>query len=140
MFRKVKESFERLTGVYMLRRDRDFYKVMYEATERVLGAVRQERELFMRQRDLARDERDAAHAACERWRVDRDRSLADREAQIQAKLNALRWVDNLNAELETARRTAALHRSLIAILRDVNRDLDERLNALESKPEVEATT
>jgi uncharacterized protein (DUF3084 family) len=64
------------------------------------------------ERDQARDERDAGRVECER----------------------------LQAELETARKTAHLHRSLIAILREVNRDLDERLVALESKLEAEATT
>jgi len=40
---------------------------------------------------------------------------------------------DLEAQLVTARRTAALHRSLIAILRDVNRDLDERNASLEKR-------
>ena len=40
-------------------------------------------------------------------------------------------VDALTAELITARRTAALHRSLIAILRATNRDLDKRITGLE---------
>ena len=57
----------------------------------------------MLERDAARDERDAGRAQCER----------------------------LQAELDTAKKSACLHRALIAILRDVNRDLDERNTYLE---------
>jgi hypothetical protein len=119
MLGKVKAMWERFTGVDELRN--------------ALAHAEFERNAAFQSCRLAWDRVKSVNG-------ERDRALADCEAQVQAKLNALRWVDNLNSELETARRTAALHRSLIAILRDVNRDLDERLNALESKPEVEATT
>jgi hypothetical protein len=125
MLGKVKAMWERFTGVCVLRRDRDAFWVMWSACERTLDHVRDELGLARKQRDQAMVERDAGRAEC--------------EAQIQAKLHAIRLAENLNAELKTARRTAALHRSLIAILRDVNRDLDERLTAIESKPEAEPT-
>jgi hypothetical protein len=96
MLGKVKAAWDRFTGVARLRKE-------LVNTMRALETRARWHCEAWRERDQARDERDAGRAACER----------------------------LKAELETARRTAALHRSLIAILRDVNRDLDERIIDLE---------
>lgn len=119
MLSKVKAILERFTGVDALRRE------LKNAT-RALATTTAWHKQAWQERDAALDQLEAMKAEC--------------EAQGELKMRALQWAKNLNADLETARRTAALHRSLIAILRDVNRDLDERLNSLESKPEVESTT
>lgn len=104
---------------------------MIEALKRLLLGLskveRLENELKLTRAalELARKQRDQWQADCKSDWNDRMRVILDLEAQLQ-----------------TARRTAALHRSLISILREVNRDLDERLAALESgkaaPPEAEA--
>lgn len=65
--------------------------------------------------------------------AERDKALADREAARSdahafwtQRAAARDQVADLNAELETLRKTNAMFRSLIGILRDVNRELDER--------------
>jgi hypothetical protein len=60
---------------------------------------------------------------CDRLRKDCEDDWNDR----------MKIILDLEAQLLTARRTAALYRSLIAILRDVNRDLDERNVSLEKR-------
>lgn len=66
----------------------------------------------MAERDKAVEERDAARADAHAFWTQRD------AARDQ--------VNDLTAELETLRKTSAMFRSLIAILRDCNRELDER--------------
>lgn len=56
--------------------------------------------------------------------AERDKALADRDA-------ARDQITDLTAELATLRKTNAMFRSLIGILRDVNRELDERNTYLE---------
>ena len=70
------------------------------------------------------DELHQMEKVCDRLRKDCKDDWDDR----------MKVILDLEAELLTARRTAALHRSLIAILRDVNRDLDERNEILEKRP------
>lgn len=62
-------------------------------------------------------------------------SLARTAIETQTRWHRATWeerdaardeVDFLKAELETLRKTNGMFRSLIAILRDVNRELDER--------------
>lgn len=69
--------------------------------------------------------------ALERATADRDMARADAHAFWTQRDAARDQVVELTAELETLRRTNALHRSLIGILRDVNRNLDERNTFLE---------
>lgn len=66
--------------------------------------------------------------------AERDIAKADAHAFSEQRDKAHDRIVRLTAELETLRRTNALHRSLIAILREVNRNLDERNTSLEGMP------
>ena len=73
----------------------------------------------------ANEDRDLARASANRMAKWHQKAVCERdEARDQ--------VNRLQAEIETARKTTTLYRSLIGILRDVNRDLDERLVKHES--------
>lgn len=58
--------------------------------------------------------------------AERDAARADAHAFWTQRDAARDQVNDLTAELETLRKTNAMFRSLIAILRDCNREMDER--------------
>jgi uncharacterized coiled-coil DUF342 family protein len=76
--------------------------------------------------NTAVEERDAARAESRELSRQRDAFRADARAFWTQRDAARDQVKDLTAELETLRKTNAMFRSLIAILRDCNRELDER--------------
>lgn len=74
----------------------------------------------------AAEERDAARAESRELLRERDAARADAHAFWTQRDAARDQVKDLTAELETLRKTNAMFRSLIAILRDCNREMDER--------------
>lgn len=74
----------------------------------------------------AAEERDAARAESRELLMERDAARADARAFWTERDAARDQVNDLTAELETLRKTNAMFRSRIAILRDCNREMDER--------------
>lgn len=88
--------------------------------------------------ERAEEDRDIARASAKRmaeWHKtatrERDAAVADAKRFWTERDAARDQVADLTAELETLRKTNAMFRSLIGILRDVNRELDERNVCLE---------
>lgn len=79
-----------------------------------------------RERDAAREEVQSQVSAKMRAFKERDEVFADAKRFWTERDAARDQVAVLTAELETLRKTNAMFRSLIGILRDVNRELDER--------------
>jgi hypothetical protein len=111
MLGKVKAAWDRFTGMASLKAQLWKVNLALDATH---FRHRAECERLQAELELARKQRDQWQADCKANYNDQMRVILD-----------------LESELQTAKKTAALHCSLIAILRATNRDLDKRITGLE---------